>query len=176
MLFKKIKFTLYERDLKWNPSQVGDKRTEFTPATGEDILMELVSILGEHMVKAGKLILERDDNSELEKKGKGGKRQMSEGLSKDANADSRKPATTGDVSKVIRAISERTKELNMIISEVNSELVGSAMEVQEEKDLAKKASEGWLEDSHGTLCEIRGQLNRVLEKMQLLKSRLKTGG
>ena len=87
-----------------------------------------------------------------------------------------KPATTGDVSKVIYSMLERTKELNMIISEVNSELVGSAMEVQEEKDEAKKASKGWLEDNHVVLCKIRRQLDRALEKMQLLKSRLKVGG
>lgn len=172
MLFKKIKFTLYERNLKRDPHQVGDKRTEFTPATGEDILAEIVSILGEYM---GKLVLEKDNNSKSEKEEKGGKRQMPGELSKDANVESRKPATTGDASKVIYSILERAKELNIIVSEVNSELVGSPMEVQEEKDLAKKASEGWLEDSHGTLCEIRGQMNRVLEKMQLLKSRLKEG-
>lgn len=86
----------------------------------------------------------------------------------------RKPATTGDVSKVIFSILNRAKELNIIVSEVNNELVGSPIEVQEEKDLAKKAFEGWLEDKYRTLCEIRGQMNRAFEKMQLLKSRLKT--
>ena len=88
------------------------------------------------------------------------------------NAECRKPATTGDVAKIIFSILDRTKELNIIVSEVNSELVGSPMEVQEEKDLAKKASEGWLEDKYRTLCEIRGQMNRAFEKMQLLKSRI----
>ncbi|GAH65817.1 unnamed protein product [marine sediment metagenome] len=90
------------------------------------------------------------------------------------SVESRKPATTGDVSKVVFSILDRAKELNIIISEVNNELVGSPMEVQEEKDLAKKASEGWLEDEYRTLCEIREQINRAFEKMQLLKSRLKT--
>jgi len=93
-------------------------------------------------------------------------------LSKDASVESRKPATTGDISKVIFSILDRAKELNIIVSEVNNELVGSPMEVQEEKDLAKKASEGWLEDKYRTLCEIRGQMNRAFEKMQLLKSRV----
>jgi hypothetical protein len=90
------------------------------------------------------------------------------------SVESRKPATTGDVSKVIFSILERAKELNIIVSEVNNELVGSPMEVQGEKDLTKKASEGWLEDEYRTLCEIRGQMNKAFEKMQLLKSRLKT--
>jgi len=90
-----------------------------------------------------------------------------------ANSESRKPATTGDVSKVIFTILDRAKELNIIISEVNNELVGSPMEVQEEKDLAKKATEGWLEDGYRRLCDIKGQINRAFEKMQLLKSRLK---
>jgi len=92
----------------------------------------------------------------------------------DKNAECRKPATTGDVSKVIFSILDRAKELNIIVSEVNSELVGSPMEVNEEKDLTKKASEGWLEDEYRVLCEIRGQTNRAFEKVQLLKSRLKT--
>ena len=48
------------------------------------------------------------------------------------------------------------------------------MEVQEEKDLTKKASEGWIEDEYKKLCEIRGQMNKILEKMQLLKSKLKS--
>ena len=87
-------------------------------------------------------------------------------------SESRKPATTGDVAKVIFSILDRTKELNKIISEVNSEMVGSPMEVQEEKKSTKKASEGWLEDRYRTLCEIRGQMNRAFEKMQLLKSRI----
>ena len=91
------------------------------------------------------------------------------------SGESRRPATTGDISKVIFSISARAKELNVIISEVNSEMVGSPMEAQEEKNLAKKASEGWIEDEHKRLCEIRGQLNRVLEKVQLLKSKLKSG-
>jgi len=91
-----------------------------------------------------------------------------------SSGESRKPATTGDISKVIFSILDRAKELNIIISEVNSELVDSPMEVQEEKDLAKKASEGWIEDEYKRLCEIREQMNRVSEKMQLLKSRLKT--
>ena len=86
----------------------------------------------------------------------------------------RKPASTGDVSKIILSILDRVKELDMIISEVNSELVGSPMEVQGEKDLTKKASEGWIEDNYRVLCEIRGQTNRAFEKVQLLKSRLKT--
>jgi len=89
------------------------------------------------------------------------------------SVESRKPATTGDISKVIFSILDRAKELNIIISEVNSELVGSPMEVQEEKDLTKKASEGWIEDEYRTLCEIRGQMNRAFEKMQLLKSKLR---
>ena len=84
------------------------------------------------------------------------------------------PASTGDVSKIILSILDRVKELDMIISEVNSELVGSPMEVQGEKDLTKKASEGWIEDNYRVLCEIRGQTNRAFEKVQLLKSRLKT--
>jgi len=92
----------------------------------------------------------------------------------DKTVECRKPATTGDVSKVIFAILGRAKELNMIISEVNNEIVGSPMEVNEEKDLTKKASEGWLEDKYRVLCEIRGQTNRAFEKVQLLKSRLKT--
>jgi len=91
-----------------------------------------------------------------------------------SSGESRKPATTGDITKVISSILTRSKELNIIISEVNNELVGSQMEVQEEKDLAKKASEGWIEDEYNILCEIRGQMNRVLEKMQLLKSKLKS--
>ncbi len=95
-------------------------------------------------------------------------------LSKDASVENRKPATTGDVSKVIFSILDRAKELNIIVSEVNSELVGSPMEAQEEKDMTKKASEGWIEDEYRTLCEIRGQMNKAFEKMQLLKSRLKT--
>jgi len=95
-------------------------------------------------------------------------------LSKDASVECRKPATTGDISKVSFSISARAKELNMIISEVNNELVGSPMEVNEEKDMAKKASEGWIEDEYKILCEIRGQINRAFEKMQLLKSKLKT--
>jgi len=86
----------------------------------------------------------------------------------------RKPANTGDVSKIILSILDKVKELDMIISEVNSELVGSPMEVQGEKDLTKKASEGWIEDNYRVLCEIRGQTNRAFEKVQLLKSRLKT--
>jgi len=90
------------------------------------------------------------------------------------SGENRKPATTGDISKVIFSILDRAKELNIIISEVNSELVGSPMEVNEEKDLTKKATEGWVEDEYKRLCEIRGQMNRTLEKMQLLKSRLKT--
>ena len=88
--------------------------------------------------------------------------------------EDRKPATTGDISKVIFSISARAKELNSIVSEVNSELVGSPMEAQEEKDMAKKASQGWIEDEYKILCEIRGQMNRTFEKMQLLKSKLKT--
>jgi len=95
-------------------------------------------------------------------------------LSKDASVECRKPASTGDILKVVFSILDRAKELNIIISEVNSELVGSPMEVHEEKDLAKKASEGWLEDEYRTLCDIRGQINRAFEKVQLLKSRLKT--
>jgi len=95
-------------------------------------------------------------------------------LSKDASVEGRKPATTGDVSKVIFSILDRAKELNIIISEVNSELVGSPLGVSEEGEAKKEASEGWLEDEYRTLCEIRGQMNRILEKMQLLKSRLKT--
>jgi len=98
---------------------------------------------------------------------------MSE-LSKDASVEGRKPATTGDITKVISSMSARAKELNMIISEVNSELVGSPMEGQEEKDLAKESSKGWIEDEYGRLCEIRGQMNRAFEKMQLLKSKLKS--
>ena len=90
-----------------------------------------------------------------------------------SSGENRKPATTGDISKVIFSILDRAKELNLIISEVNNELVGSPMEVQEEKDLTKKASEGWIEDEYKRLCEIRGQMDRVLEKMQLLKSKLK---
>ena len=89
-------------------------------------------------------------------------------------AECRKPASTGDVSKIILSILDKVKELDMIISEVNSELVGSPMEVQGEKDLTKKASEGWIEDNYRVLCEIRGQTNRAFEKVQLLKSRLKT--
>lgn len=89
------------------------------------------------------------------------------------SVENRKPATTGDITKVIFSISARSKELNLIISEVNSELVGSPMEVQEEKNLTKKASEGWIEDEYKTLCEIRGQMNRAFEKMQLLKSKLR---
>lgn len=54
--------------------------------------------------------------------------------------ESRKPATTGDVSKVVFSILDRAKELDIIISEVNSELVGSPMEVHEEKDLTKKCN------------------------------------
>ena len=95
-------------------------------------------------------------------------------LSKDASVECRKPASTGDVSKIILSILDKAKELDMIISEVNSEMVGSPMEVQGEKDLTKKASEGWIEDNYRVLCEIRGQMNRVFEKVQLLKSRLKT--
>jgi len=89
------------------------------------------------------------------------------------SVEDRKPATIGDISKVVFTILDRAKELNIIISEVNSELVGSPMEVQEEKDLAKKASEGWIEDEYRILCEIRGQMNRAFEKMQLLKSKLR---
>lgn len=89
------------------------------------------------------------------------------------SVENRKPATIGDITKVIFSISARSKELNLIISEVNSELVGSPMEAQEEKDLAKKASEGWIEDEYRILCEIRGQMNRTFEKMQLLKSKLR---
>lgn len=89
------------------------------------------------------------------------------------SVEDRKPATTGDISKVIFSILARAKELNLIISEVNSELVGSPMEAQEEKDMAKKASEGWIEDEYKRLCEIRGQMNRAFEKMQLLKSKLR---
>jgi len=89
------------------------------------------------------------------------------------SVENRKPATTGDITKVIFSISARANELNIIISEVNSELVGSPMEVQEEKDLTKKASEGWIEDEYKTLCEIRGQMNRAFEKIQLLKSKLR---
>lgn len=88
--------------------------------------------------------------------------------------EDRKPATTGDVSKVVFSILDRAKELNIIISEINNELVGSPMEVQGEKNMAKKASEGWLEDEYRVLCEIRGQVNRAFEKVQLLKSRLRT--
>ncbi|GAI63915.1 unnamed protein product [marine sediment metagenome] len=91
------------------------------------------------------------------------------------SGESRKPATTGDISKVIFSILDRAKELNIIISEVNNELVGSPMEVQEEKDLNKKASEGWIEDEYKRLYEIREKMNRVSEKMQLLKSKLKSG-
>jgi len=90
----------------------------------------------------------------------------------EGSVDSRKPATTVDVSKVIFSILARAKELNIIVSEVNNELVGSPMEVQGEKDLTKKASEGWLEDNYQRLCEIRGQMNRAFEKAQLLKSRI----
>jgi len=86
--------------------------------------------------------------------------------------EGKKPATTGDVSKIVFSILDRAKELNMIISEVNNELVGSPMEVQGEKELTKKASEGWLEDNYQRLCEIRGQMNRAFEKAQLLKSRV----
>jgi len=95
-------------------------------------------------------------------------------LSKDASGENRKPVTTGDITKVIFSILDRAKELNIIISEVNNELVGSPMEVQEEKDLTKKATEGWIEDEYKRLCEIRGQMNRTLEKLQLLKSKLKS--
>lgn len=91
-----------------------------------------------------------------------------------ANSENRKPATTGDVSKVVFSILDRAKELDIIISGVNSEIVGSPMEVHEEKDLTKKASEGWLEDEYRILCEIRERINRAFEKVQLLKSRLKT--
>jgi len=87
-------------------------------------------------------------------------------------AESRKPATTGDVSKIIFSILDKAKELNVIVSEVNSELVGSPMEDQEEKDLTKKASAGWLEDNYRLLCEIRGRMDRAFEKAQLLKSRV----
>lgn len=89
------------------------------------------------------------------------------------SVEGRKPATTGDVSKVVFAILDRTKQLNAIVSEINNELIGSPMEVQGEKDLTKKASEeGWLEDNYQRLCEIRGQMNRAFEKAQLLKSRV----
>lgn len=91
-----------------------------------------------------------------------------------SSGESRKPATTEDITKVTTAILDRAKELNIIISEVNNQLVGSPMEVQEEKDLAKKATEGWIEDEYNKLCEIRGQMNRTLEKLQLLKSKLKS--
>lgn len=91
------------------------------------------------------------------------------------SGESRRPATTGDISKVIFSISARAKELNIIVSEVNSELVGSPMEAQEEKDMAKKATEGWIEDKYKILCKIRGQMDRTFEKMQLLKSKLGTG-
>lgn len=91
---------------------------------------------------------------------------------REGSVDSRKPATTGDVSKIVFAILDRAKQLNIIVSEVNNELVGSPMEVQGEKDLTKKASEGWLEDNYQRLCEIRGQMNRAFEKAQLLKSRV----
>ena len=86
--------------------------------------------------------------------------------------ESKKPATTGDVSKIIFSILDNAKDLNIIISEVNSELVGSPIEAQEEKDIAKKATQGWLEDNYRILCKIRGQMNKALEKMQLLKSRV----
>jgi len=55
-----------------------------------------------------------------------------------SSGEDRKPATTGDISKVIFSILARAKELNLIISKVNNELVGSPMEVNEEKDMAKQ--------------------------------------
>lgn len=94
-------------------------------------------------------------------------------LSKDANLEGKKPATTGDISKIAFNILDMTKELNIIISEVNSELIGSSIEVQEEKDVAKKASEGWIEDEYKTLFEAKKQITRAVEKVQLLKSRLR---
>lgn len=94
-------------------------------------------------------------------------------LSKDASVEGRKPATTGDVSKIIFSILDKAKELDVIVSEIINELLGSPMKVQGEKDLTKKASEeGWLEDNYQRLCEIRGQMNRAFEKAQLLKSRV----
>ena len=90
----------------------------------------------------------------------------------EGSVENRKPATTGDVSKVIFSILDRAKQLSAIVSEINNELVGSPMEAQEEKDLTKKASVGWLEDNYQRLCEIRGEMSRVFEKTQLLKSRV----
>jgi len=91
---------------------------------------------------------------------------------REGSVENRKPATTGDVSKIVFAILDRAKQLNAIVTEINNELVGSPLEAQEEKDLTKKASVGWLEDNYKRLCEIRGEMNRVFEKTQLLKSRV----
>ena len=83
----------------------------------------------------------------------------------------RKPATTGDILKITDDIFGKVRELNLIISDINSVLINIPMENSEEKE-SKKGSKGWLEDEYELLIGIRVRMNTTIEKIHLLKSRL----
>jgi hypothetical protein len=85
----------------------------------------------------------------------------------------RPPVTTQEMSKAIDDIWGRVKELNLIISDINNELFNVPMETSNEPDVCKKASKGWLEDEYELLLEIRTKTNIAIDKINMLKSRVR---